>query len=264
MTAVDYAPRPATQITPPLTYMNPSRVFLTKTERLNKNRKGEPTLGDVRPPYVSNSPRPSTPPTRGTARVWDSVQKKMVPIGERYWEQRMDAASTEPPQEYHLRYSDTAPGTRIFTPCHKRPCTEEDHTDVTGKVVRWKGCNHPTSEDLSQKPATAEDLSLPPFDGLVLGYPPKDAPPVELTPTDPSTLPGPRSSSPVSQEDGQGISTGTAPHLGSVTDIERRREAYPMLKLPAPKPTPDQSTLRGSRRWLGTLLPSFRAPMDEF
>lgn len=233
-TVACHDPRPATEITPPVTYSLPTRDFLSKWERRAKSRRGEPTLGPVRAPYVSK-------PYTGTTRIWDPVKKEMVALKDlspNPTSSRLPSSS-DVPSEYHLRISEIAPNTKIYTPCSKRPCTEADHVDLDGKVVRWKGTSRRASEvvDVPLVPSrrktdsvTTRSLVLPPST-------------VSTPPTSTETTP----------------SSQTVSRLGPATDI-----------VPGWKVSEDGTCeviarprlhLRGSKRFHGTLLPSFRPPM---
>lgn len=223
------APRPATEISPPMQYALPQRQFLTKTERRALAMKGESTLPPKRPPYVA-------PPERRETRVWDPQKRMMVPIDSLKTD--YSKLPSDLPTEYHLSIGK---GTcKIYTPCSKRPCYEDDHVDLDGKVVRWKGTTR-----------NVQDIPFPdaPHDGA--GADESEKKPT-FTPS-PVLLPTSAASS---------VSRGTAPRLGPSTDIMPRFQVgTDGVCSPIGVSSLPRLYLRGTKRWLGQVLPSFRPPM---
>lgn len=223
---VALAPRPATEIDPPVLYSLPSRQFMSKEERRSKAVKGESTLPPERPAYT---------PYTGSPRIWDPELHKMVPLAD--FKRQVGKDDIEPvPTEYH--FTTGMGGCKIYTPCPKRPCYSEDHTDITGKIVRWKGTTRKVT-----------DIPFPdaPDEGeqWIVTHP---------STRSPASPPSTEISPPV-------VSTGTAPRLGPAIDvIPRFQVAADGVCSPVATGLP-RLYLRGTKRWLGQVLPSFRPPM---
>lgn len=230
-TVVCHDPRPATEITPPVTYSLPSRDFVSKLERRAKSRRGEPTLGPVRPPYVSK-------PYTGTSRIWDPVKKEMVALKDLSPNPSSSRlpSNTDVPSEYHLRISETAPNTKIYTPCSTVPCTKADHVDLDGKVVRWKGTTRPANKvvDVPLDPRRRKTDSVT-SRSLVLPLSTGSTPPTSTEISPPVARLGP----------GTDIVPGWKVSEDGTCEIIAHSRLH----------------LRGSKRFHGTLLPSFRPPM---